>query len=90
MQHKCEESKGLPFTLENRGQGWFLYADEIKGPKPINFCPYCGIRLGCDDCEFYVDYREAGKMCRLGYGLETLECREVRGASGVRAPGFKG
>ena len=32
------------FTVENRGDGWYLYSNG-RGAQPIRFCPYCGKRL---------------------------------------------
>jgi len=44
--HKCEGSKDAPWTVENRGEGWYLYSGESRGANPINFCPGCGEPLG--------------------------------------------
>lgn len=41
--HKCNPD--APWTVENRGDGWFLYFGNDRGAQPINFCPYCGEEL---------------------------------------------
>jgi len=45
--HKCKDRPtDSPMTLENRGDGWYLYtADGDKGAKPCNFCIWCGQKL---------------------------------------------
>lgn len=44
--HRCEQSKGAPWTVENRGEGWYLYSGDSRGANSINFCPGCGEPLG--------------------------------------------
>lgn len=46
--HQCKELEGAPFTVEDRGEGWFLYTGTDRGPNPINFCPCCGLSLPCE------------------------------------------
>lgn len=43
--HNC--GKPLPFnnTLEDRGEGWYLWAGDVHGERKCNFCPACGERL---------------------------------------------
>lgn len=43
MIHDCPEVH--PFTVENRGDGWYLYKGDDRGANTINFCPYCGKKL---------------------------------------------
>ncbi|MBA7667931.1 hypothetical protein ES703_76033 [subsurface metagenome] len=45
MKHKCKESEGALFTIENRGDGWYLYNEDLRGDNPINFCPCCGKKV---------------------------------------------
>jgi len=42
-KHICSNQK--EFTVENHGDGWYLYFGEVKGERSLNFCPYCGIKL---------------------------------------------
>lgn len=44
MEHKCKPD--APWTVENRGDGWFLYHGDDRGKLSISFCPYCGEELG--------------------------------------------
>ncbi len=37
------------FTVENRGDGWYLYKGNERGAQPINFCIYCGKKLERND-----------------------------------------
>lgn len=48
--HNCKEqdSTNPPFTVENRGDGWYLYSGDSRGKKSINFCPSCGTKLEVD------------------------------------------
>ncbi len=34
-----------PFTVENRGDGWYLYDGDKRGEKQCYFCYSCGIKL---------------------------------------------
>lgn len=44
--HKCPDGKQPElFTVENRGDGWYLYSGDSRGNNPINFCPRCGEKL---------------------------------------------
>lgn len=43
QKHKCKPD--VEYTVENRGNGWFLYLGNIRGAMPIIFCPYCGEEL---------------------------------------------
>lgn len=45
--HTCKENPGL-FTVENRGDGWYLYNGIVRGARPMNFCPYCGVQVNPD------------------------------------------
>lgn len=46
-RHECDEGKDneLGFSVENRGAGWYLYKGNERGANPINFCPFCGMKL---------------------------------------------
>lgn len=44
MIHECIESSQV-YTVENREGEWYLYLGDIRGGKPILFCPYCGADL---------------------------------------------
>ncbi len=39
--HACGGNKSL-LTVENRGDGWYLYHGADRGANQIKFCPYCG------------------------------------------------
>lgn len=48
MKHDCGNvPNGL--SLEDRGEGWFLYAGDDRGANSCQFCPYCGEPLKLDD-----------------------------------------
>ena len=40
--HKCKGSEDAPWTVENRGEGWYLYSGEQHGAEQVKFCPGCG------------------------------------------------
>lgn len=43
--HKCKVTGDVPWTVENREEGWYLYAGDERGYEPVNFCPQCGVSL---------------------------------------------
>lgn len=42
--HTCKENDA-EFSVENLGDGWYLYFGDSRGQHSINFCPYCGKKL---------------------------------------------
>lgn len=42
-EHKCPGEH--LFTVENRGDGWYLYKGDKRGAQPTHYCIYCGEKL---------------------------------------------
>ena len=51
LKHECDQLKTAPFTVENRGDGWYLYVLDFPGDNPIRFCPCCGQKVVKDNDE---------------------------------------
>lgn len=50
LKHECDGLKTAPFTVENRGGGWYLWTLDSRGTNSIRFCPCCGQKV-VKDCE---------------------------------------
>ena len=40
--HVCKGRDQSLYTVENRGEGWYLYRGADRGANQIKFCPHCG------------------------------------------------
>ncbi len=45
---KEEDPHNWANSLENRGDGWYLYLGDLRGDNPCSYCPWCGEKLEGD------------------------------------------
>lgn len=45
----------------------------------LNLAANYRLEVQCEGCRFFVDYKDAGRMCRLGYKSGTRECKVIKG-----------